>query len=388
MFILKAKYNSALVMLEDQSLVENETISQIYSFLNHPAFENSHIAIMPDCHAGKGAVVGFTMKTNDYVIPNVVGVDIGCGVLAVRLDGIKNINFEALDKAVRKIPSGFHKYPIDTNGSNKPFVRNERICSKIEDLKELTRTIGTKYEDVVASLGTLGGGNHFIEVSVDEQGTYWLVIHTGSRNFGLKIANFYQNEAKKLMKQMFVGDAYKNLEFLPIDNGGKEYLYAMDIAQEYASKNRQEIAKNLIENFFKLKIKDLKKIESVHNYIDLENGYVRKGAISAQEGEELIIPLNMRDGSIIGKGKGSKKWNYSAPHGAGRILSRKKAKETLEMVEYKESMNGIYTTCISNKTIDESPMAYKNKDLILDSIGETVDFDFILKPVYNFKASD
>lgn len=387
MFTIKAKYNTALVMLDDETMLDGETTSQIYSFLNHPAFAGTHIAIMPDCHSGKGAVVGFTMKLNNYLIPNVVGVDVGCGVLAIELDGVNKIDYEAFDKAVNRIPSGFSKYPFDTNGSNKPYGRNLNVCDTINGLETVANAVGTKYSDVVCALGTLGGGNHFIEVDYDElNDKYWLVIHTGSRNFGLKFANFMQNEAKKLMKKMFTGDAYRGLEFLTSGNGYDSYITGMEIAQKYASMNRFTIAKTLVEDYFKLKMKKLRVIESIHNYIDTEKGFVRKGAISAQENEDVIIPLNMRDGTIIGAGKGNKAWNYSAPHGAGRILSRKKAKESLSMDEYKTSMNGIYSSCVVNSTIDEAPMAYKDKDLIINAIKDTVEIKNIIKPVYNFKA--
>jgi tRNA-splicing ligase RtcB (3'-phosphate/5'-hydroxy nucleic acid ligase) len=399
MFTIKAKYNSANIMLPDESYIDDETKKQIYSFLNHPAFAKSYISIMPDCHAGKGSCVGFTMTANDYALPFCVGVDIGCGMIAIKLEGIKNIDLNALDHVIHRIPSGFNRYPNDQRGSDKPYNRNldailatfgKDIGNKrqmdILDIQAVADEVGTKFEDVVCSLGTLGGGNHFIELDIDDSGIYWLVIHSGSRNFGLKVASYHQAKAKSLMNEMFVGDAFKGLEFLPMNKGGLDYIHDMRIAQKYAVLNRYMIANSIVQYFIKASMCDFVNISSIHNYISEKDNIIRKGAISANEGEQLIIPLNMRDGTIIGVGKGSKKWNNSAPHGAGRIMSRSKAKESLSMPDYKASMDGIFTTCVTSKTIDEAPMAYKDKQLILDAIGETVDVKAILKPVYNFKA--
>jgi len=387
MLTYRGKYNSANVMIDD---VEQETVSQIYSFLNHPAFAKTYIAIMPDCHAGAGAVIGFTAKMNEYVIPNVVGVDIGCGVLAINL-GYPNIDFAKLDTFIKEnIPSGFsirsyrqrlvtaiqseYQYPED-------YV--EDFKGEMYDLIEKTEQDVSK---VFGSIGTLGGGNHFIEIDLDNSyGTNWLLIHTGSRNFGLRIANYYQNKAKDLLKKMFVAaDAYKGLEYLPLGMGAESYLDAMKVAQRYASMNRYAIADILLRGFFKLP--GIERIETVHNYINFEDKIIRKGAVSAQKGERLVIPFNMRDGVAVCTGKGNTKWNCSAPHGAGRILSRKKAKETLSIDEFTSEMEGIYTTTATQDTIDESPMAYKDMNTIVEAIGETVEIEFIMRPVYNFKA--
>lgn len=389
MITITGKYNTACVMLKDESELEEKTKEQISNFLDNPAFGDTHIAIMPDCHAGAGAVIGFTMKMNKYVIPNVVGVDIGCGIVAVRLDGVDKIDFTDLDKAIHRIPSGFSKYPNDKSGDDKPYNRN---ISALEDIvntsqvMRLTGTIGCKYDDVICSLGTLGGGNHFIEINQDNEGNYWAVIHSGSRNFGLRIANYFQGKAKELLKDLFIDEAYKNLEFLPLERGGYEYLEAMSLAQKYAKLNRRLMLEQIVERYFGLHIKELPVVESVHNYIDLDNKIIRKGAIAAYEGDEVIIPLNMRDGSIIGIGKSNKQWNNSAPHGAGRILSRTKAKESVSLTDYEKSMEGIYTSCINKNTLDEAPMVYKDKDMIIDAIKDAVDIKFIMKPVYNFKA--
>jgi RNA-splicing ligase RtcB len=364
--------------------VEETTEKQIRGFLEHPAFAHTYIAIMPDCHAGAGAVIGYTAKMNGYVIPNVIGLDISCGLLAVNLGKVLDLGnphfvLKRLDEFIKKrIPSGFaHR--------REPPV--SKYDDKVIEIIQLANKLELDVYDVLCQLGTLGGGNHFIEVNRDPEDNYWLVIHSGSRNFGLKIATYYQDKAKELMKKMFIEkEGYKNLEFLPLDMGGNEYIEAMKIAQGFASSNRKLMAKMILEGVFSLDINKVEQIESVHNYINFEDNIVRKGAIQAQIGQRVIIPLNMRDGALIGTGKGNQKWNFSAPHGAGRVLSRKKAKETLTMEEYKSEMEGIFTSCINKDTLDESPMAYKDKTLIMESIGETVDIEFQMKPVYNFKA--
>ncbi len=382
MITLKGKYNSANIMIDE---LDQETISQIYSFLNHPAFAHTYIAIMPDCHAGAGAVIGFTAKMNEYVIPNVVGVDIGCGVLAYPLN-VESIDFKALDNYIKKnVPSGFNIRSTDEKmvTGKKPKDYFGKVDQNIFDLAGHT---GQDISKVTGSIGTLGGGNHFIEVDQTDEGQYWLLIHSGSRNFGLRVANHYQGKAKELLKTMFIGaDAYKNLEYLPVGFGAEDYLEAMQIAQLYAKMNRGVMAEVILK-FFNQSAYDPNAIETVHNYINFDDKIVRKGAVSAHLGERLVIPFNMRDGVAICTGKGNSKWNESAPHGAGRILSRRKAKETLSMDEFKAEMEGIYTTTATPDTIDESPMAYKDKEVIVEAIAETVDIDFMMKPVYNFKA--
>ena len=375
MQIIQGKYNIAKVMIDE---IDAETRSQIQNFVNHPAFAGAKIVIMPDCHAGAGAVIGFTANISEYVIPNIVGVDIGCGIEAINLGKIE-INFEKLDHHIHKyIPAGFDKrgtklYEVST--------LNKLLKVNIEDVCEDTRQ---NMNDVLLSLGTLGGGNHFIEVDEDPEGNKWMVVHTGSRNFGKRICEFHQSKAKALMRKMFQGDAYKDLEFLPMDMGGEDYLVDMRIAQRYAALNRKAILDFFLRYF---DVKAIDRIISVHNYID-DGSLVRKGAISAQNGEKLLIPLNMRDGVVVGRGRGKSDWNWSAPHGAGRILSRGQAKRNLVLDEYKKEMKGIYTTSVCMSTIDESPMAYKAKDVILAAIEDEVTVDFIMKPLYNFKASE
>lgn len=388
MIVYKGKYNSANVMLNEDEM-EEETKKQIQGFLNHPAFAHTYIAIMPDCHAGAGAVIGYTAKMNGYVIPNVCGVDIGCGLGTYKLGQgffeedpkfyLLSAPLQRLDAFIKKrIPSGFAR-------RREPPI--SKYDESVVDIIQLANKIELDSYDVLCQLGTLGGGNHFIEVNRDPEGNSWLVIHSGSRNFGLKIATYYQDKAKELMKKMFIEkEEYKNLEFLPLDMGGSEYMEAMKIAQEFASSNRKLMAKMILEDVFKLDIDKVETIESVHNYINFDDNIVRKGAIQALSGQRVVIPLNMRDGSLIGVGKGNPKWNFSAPHGAGRVLSRKKAKETLSLDQYKTEMSGVFTSCISQDTLDESPMAYKDKEMIMQAIGETVDIEFQMKPVYNFKA--
>ncbi len=378
MLTLKGRYNSAIVMADE---IEETTREQIEGFLNHPAFAGTHIAIMADCHAGAGAVIGFTAKMNNYVIPNVVGVDIGCGIAAYNLGHLGPIDFQAFDDFVRaNIPSGFSKranvFPLE--------------AELLDCVIEVAAHAGQDMNTVALSIGTLGGGNHFIELDRDTEGVAWLVVHTGSRNFGLKTANHHQNIAKDLMKTMLHNPAvYKQLEFLPMDYGGRDYLEDMKVVQKYADANREAICDILLRNFFGREPASLEKIVSVHNYISFQDDIIRKGAISAHANEPVVIPLNMRDGIILAVGKDSAKWNYSAPHGAGRVMARKEAKRTLGVEEFRQTMAeaGVWSSCISESTLDEAPMVYKDAGLIEAAIGETVDVVSHLKPVYNFKAT-
>lgn len=381
------QYNSANVMIDD---VDKETASQIYSFLNHPAFGNTYIAIMPDCHAGAGAVIGFTAKMNNYIIPNVVGVDIGCGVLAIKLGNIVfegKKDLEHLDNFIKQnIPSGFNIRSVGERMANKKKPEDmfdKKLLKRIEDISDITRQEMTK---IKGSIGTLGGGNHFIEIDKHND-EHWLLIHSGSRNFGLRIANHFQNEAKNFLKKVFVGaDAYKGLEYLPLDMGGDDYIKAMKIAQDFASLNRKTMAELIVGWLFEKEC-ELEEIDTVHNYINFNDNIIRKGAVSANKGERLIIPFNMRDGVALCVGKGNKKWNCSAPHGAGRVLSRSMAKKQLSINEFIDQMVGIYTTTATQSTLDEAPMAYKNKETIINSIEDTVTIKYFMKPIYNFKSN-
>ena len=397
--------------------IEQEAVNQIDELLEQEPFKNCKVRIMPDVHAGKGCVIGFTADLGDKVIPNIVGVDIGCGMLCVELGKI-NLDLERLDKIINEhIPSGRN-------------IRESKLINfdKINDLYCLIELKETKKFN--RAIGTLGGGNHFIEVDADEQDNKYLVIHTGSRNMGKQVADYYQNlaielcsgkeemykrkdeiiktykeqgkktEIQKALKEL--KEEYKqNKPNLPNDLCYLEgkyremYLHDMEICQVYASLNRLQIAKMILTNYFELTyIPEIyppimsDSFETIHNYISFKDNIVRKGAIRANEGERVIIPINMRDGSIIAVGKGNEDWNNSAPHGAGRIMSRMKAKEMFNLEEFKESMKDIYSTSVVEETIDEAPFAYKPMQEIIDNIQDTVEIEKIIKPIYNFKAKN
>ncbi len=372
---LIGRFNQAEVFTEN---IDNETISQIYQLLNIPAFADSQIRIMPDVHYGNGTVVGFTMTTNKYICPRVIGVDIGCGVSAFNI-GKVDFELPEFDHYLREnVPSG-----RDVNSERK-----YNYFEPSKELLDLITKVGRKdYDRILKSVGTLGGGNHFIELAKDDEGNVWLQIHSGSRFLGVLVCDFHQQQARKYMIDKYKGaGAYHGFEFIDIDEGGMEYIEDMKLTQQYASTNRAVMAETLIEGFFKTRIKKCEQIESVHNYIDFKDNVVRKGAISARKDVKLIIPMNMRDGSLIARGKGNENWNISAPHGAGRLLSRSEAKELISLSEFQESMQGIYSTSVDVSTIDESPMAYKPMNEIVSKIHETVEIISIIKPIYNYKS--
>jgi RNA-splicing ligase RtcB len=376
MLILKGKYNQALIMIDH---IDEATTSQLYSLLNHPAFAKSHIAVMADTQSGEGSVVGFTMKINGYIIPNIVGVDVGCAVNAYNL-GKMTIDLVALDNFVHEnIPHGYNV--------NKDACDYERLPFRLQtDIARICENTVQDYGKVKRGIGSLGGGNHFIEVDLDPDGNCWLLVHTGSRNFGLRVCKYHQRKAEELIRKMFLGaSAYKGLEYLPLEMGGYDYLADAYIAQDYAHYNREAIADRILSF---LAVKPVDTIESIHNYINIHDDIIRKGAISANLGERVVIPFNSLQGVAIATGKGSKKWNYSAPHGAGRIMSRTVAKATLNANEYQKDMidAGIYTTTANESTIDECWKAYKNKEDIVSAIAETVDINFFMKPIWNFKS--
>lgn len=396
MLELNGKYGKAKVFTD---IVENEAIKQVISLLNEPFIENQRIRMMPDIHAGAGCVVGTTMTIQDKVVPNLVGVDIGCGVYVGKIKQ-KDVDFEKLDKIIREnIPSGFD-------------VRQTPLYEKWEPLNNLVCRDHINKGRALSSLGTLGGGNHFIELAKDNNGHLYLLIHTGSRSLGLSIAKHYQNvaieelegqsevieitikELKEAGREKEISETIaeikknrkainKDLAYLK-GQSMKNYMNDIDIAQQYAFLNRQLIAKEIIRN---MEWDIDESFQTIHNYIDIKNNILRKGAVSAQSGEKLVIPINMRDGSLICIGKGNPDWNYSAPHGAGRILSRNKAKEALDMETFKSTMEGIYTTSITKDTLDEAPMAYKPIESIMENIQDTVSILEVIKPVYNYKAS-
>ena len=396
MLEIKGKYGKATIHTDN---IGQETISQVYGLLNTPLAENANIQIMPDCHAGAGCVIGTTMIIEDKVCPNLVGVDIGCGVLTTEL-GMIDIDFEKLDEFIKSnIPSGFS---VNSNESNSARMDVEGL---------IVSDVVSNKERIYKSLGTLGGGNHFIEIDTDDNGVKYLLVHTGSRNLGLQVANIYQklatditekqavkkneliNQLKKDGRESEIEQAIKGIEKRQWDKSldyltGKDlndYLHDMEICQEFASENRKIISLK-IANFLKVQIKDW--FDTVHNYIDTKHRILRKGAVSAQEYQRLIIPINMRDGALICTGKGNIEWNNSAPHGAGRILSRSQAKRDLKLEDFQKTMNGIYTTTATQATIDEAPMAYKPIDEIIENIKDTVTINKIIKPIYNFKACE
>lgn len=389
------KYGTAKIFTD---LVEDSAVNQVQTLMNQEFVNGCKVRMMPDIHSGKGCVVGTTMEIRDKICPNLVGVDIGCGMHTTIIPSTIFPDFEKLDRVVHEnIPSGF-------NIRKEPhhYIRNTH-------LDELLCRDSVDIERAKLSLGTLGGGNHFIEVDRDNDGCYYLVVHTGSRHLGVEVAEYYQNWAYDSLKQNhknirnhvieslraqgrereiqkelsnLVCDIPKDLAYV----GGilfDSYLHDMKIVQEYARWNRIAIADD-IRTFMGWGIED--DFETIHNYIDMDRMILRKGAVSAEIGEKLLIPMNMRDGSLICIGKGNPDWNYSAPHGAGRTMSRAEAKRKIDISEFEESMNGIYTTSVSEGTIDESPMAYKPMESIIENIGDTVDILKVIKPVYNFKA--
>ena len=399
MLELYGKYASAKVFSD---LVGENAVSQIIELCSSPVAKDSKIRIMPDVHAGKGCTIGTTMTVTDKAIPNVVGVDIGCGMDTVFFDD-ENIDFQALDNLIRsRIPSG-----MAIRGKAHSYL------SKI-DLADLRCFDEIDFDRAAKSIGTLGGGNHFIEIDRDDDGRLYLVIHSGSRNLGLQVANYYQLEAYarlnnastgdlKLLATILAAEGKKNSEIkrelkkardakttdIPKHMAYCEgylfdsYLNDIAIIQKYADLNRKAMADEIING---LGLKVAGSFTTIHNYIDVENKILRKGAVSAALGERLLIPMNMRDGSLICVGKGNEDWNYSAPHGAGRLLSRSEAKKAFTLEEYEAEMQGIYSTSIHLSTIDESPMAYKPMDDIVKNIEPTVSIEKIIKPLYNYKA--
>lgn len=396
MIALTGKYNTAKVFTDN---VEQEAISQIIMLLNQQFAEDSTVRIMPDTHAGAGCTIGTTMTIHGKVVPYMVGVDIGCGMETVLLRD-KHVELGQLDRIIHeKIPAGFdirkeaHEMALQTR-------IHELRCAKQVNL-----------DRAYSSVGTLGGGNHFIELDQDDDGKLYLVIHSGSRNLGKQVADYYQNAAVQQRKldtgaaQELIAtlkaqgkekEIQKRLKKLPISAANKslawldgqlleDYLHDMAITQEYADINRRCMAREIVKAAG-LKVEG--QFTTIHNYIDIEHGILRKGAISAREGERVLIPINMRDGSLLCTGKGNPDWNWSAPHGAGRLMSRRQAKDTITLTQYKEAMKGVYSSTVDKSTIDEAPFAYKPMEEIIANIGDTVAIDKIIRPLYNFKAAD
>lgn len=402
MIEIKGKVNTAVCYAV---VVEDEAIEQIRRMCDYEFTAGSKIRIMPDVHAGKGCTIGTTMTITDKAVPNIVGVDIGCGMYTVQLKDTE-IDFEKVDAAAHFIPSGRNVW----EGRMERFDLTDLRCYRsLKDAKRLAR-----------SLGTLGGGNHFIEIDEGADGTKYLVIHSGSRNLGKQVAELYQALAvdlaagksdyferrdelirtyKEQGRRTEIHEALKALEKewkaktpdMPEDlcylygTYLEDYLHDVEICQRFARHSREKMAEIILE---KTGMTAVSAFHTIHNYIDTDEMILRKGAIAAHENELVLIPINMRDGSVLARGKGNPEWNFSAPHGAGRLMSRSKAKETLSLEAYQKTMEGIYTTSVNEATLDEAPMAYKSLKDIIGVIRESVDVIEILKPIYNFKASE
>ena len=396
---LRGKYASAKVFT---NIVDEASISQVINLLNQPYIKGSVVRIMPDIHAGAGCTIGTTMTIKDKICPNLVGVDIGCGMETVRIKE-NFIEPAKLDKVIREhIPSGFS-------------VRSEahRFANDI-DLSRLYCANKIDIDRAYNSIGTLGGGNHFIEANKDDDGSIYIVVHSGSRHLGLEVANYYQEAAYTTLTSYSKEEINNIIETLKTSGRAKEiqselkklkskrspvpkqfayvegelfdrYIHDMRIAQQFAELNRRAIMDIIVNE---MGIYVIEQFTTIHNYIDTDNMILRKGAVSAQNGERLLIPINMRDGSLLCTGKGNEDWNFSAPHGAGRLMSRSDAKEAFTVSEFKQQMEGIYTTSVGRSTLDECPMAYKRMDDIVGNIEPTVSVDAIIRPIYNFKAGD
>ena len=401
MLEIKGKVNTAVCYAK---IIEDGAVEQIRRMCDYALTEGSKIRIMPDVHAGKGCTIGTTMTIVDKACPNIVGVDIGCGMYTLKLNA-KELDFEKIDEACHYIPSGMNVW----EGRKERFdLTGLRCYRSLRDSKRLER-----------SLGTLGGGNHFIEIDQATDGSFYLVIHSGSRNLGKQVAEIYQQLAvdlhmgkeKYFIQREEIIRSYKEagrreeiqpaLETLrnsfeaqallvPDDicwlygTFLEDYLHDVEICQRFAKRSRELMAETILE---KTGMTAAMGFHTIHNYIDTDEMILRKGAIAAHKGEKILIPINMRDGVVLAVGKGNPEWNFSAPHGAGRLMSRSQAKENLDMATYIESMKGIYTTSVNEQTIDEAPMAYKSLEDIIDVIKDSVDIIDIMKPVYNFKAS-
>ncbi|HPD98170.1 MAG TPA: RtcB family protein [Synergistales bacterium] len=379
--------------------VDEQTMDQIRAITSHPAVDGP-VSIMPDCHVGAGCVIGFTGRFRDAVIPNVVGVDIGCGVMLSPMDGVDrgNARFGDLDSHIRKV------VPLGPNhhGGRSVFDRfGGRFPRRAGRMEELAGLADDFYGRILRNrtsapaltqLGTLGSGNHFVEVDEDGDGHLFLSVHTGSRNFGYQVAGYFQDMARSFLRGSGLGEGIpQGLEYLPMDRGGRDYMKWLAVAQEFAEHNRFMILDSVL-GFYGLKPDMASITDSVHNYISDRDGIVRKGAISARNGEKVVIPLSMSSGIVRGTGRGNPAYNCSAPHGAGRLFGRKEMKRRLSdgdisMEMFQRSMKGIFSTSVCSATIDESPMAYRNWEDIQEEVAETVDVSAILRPVYNLKAA-
>ncbi len=400
MLEVSGKYNQAKIFTD---VVDQASIAQVIELCNQEFTAGSRIRLMPDIHAGAGCTIGTTMTITDKVVPNLVGVDIGCGMETVRVRE-DHMELQKLDKLIyEKIPSGFeirqnpHRYLEQIN-------LESLCCAKHVDLLRAEK-----------SIGTLGGGNHFIEVDRDDEGSLYVIVHSGSRRLGLEVANYYQEEGYKTLnhtddasiaqviaemkaqgRQKEIQKELKRFKNQKLTNIPRplayvsgalfdQYIHDMKIVQRYAMLNRKAMMNEILKG---MKLHAEEQFTTIHNYIDTDAMILRKGSVSAKVGEKLLIPINMRDGSLLCTGKGNEDWNFSAPHGAGRLMSRAQAKQSFTVSEFKKQMADIYTTSVSKSTLDECPMAYKGMEDILDNIGPTATVDKIIRPIYNFKAGD
>jgi len=422
MIELKGKYNTAKVFTDE---IEESAVSQIIGFLNHIAFKSGNIAIMPDAHYGRGAVIGFTAPLSNKVIANVIGVDIACGVTAWKLGKRSTIGerFDRLDTFIKeRIPSGKNVRKTVHPELHKIYNKMSQQIGYdpfMEVLQKACTKTGQDFARVLYSIGSLGGGNHFIEVDKDDNDDLWLIIHSGSRNFGLQIATWHQKRAiailneerkdaekakieiiKNTVKAVEIEQKLEELQKSRVkvstelaylsDGYAANYIDDMKIAQAYAALNRRTMGYEILTRFYNLDPFKIEVIASVHNYINFSDNIIRKGAISAHKDERVIIPLNMADGCIIGIGKGNAAWNYSAPHGAGRLMSRTAAKANISLEDFQRRMRdaGVWTSCVGKGTLDEAPQAYKKADHIIAYLKDTVDIVVHMKPIYNFKAQE
>lgn len=394
------KYNNALCYTD---ILEPDAYAQIKSVCDEEAFSESKIRIMPDVHAGKGCTIGTTMTVHDKVVPGMVGVDIGCGMESVRI-AERDIDLEKLDRLIHE------NIPCGREIRSTPHAFESEI-----DLTELRCVGKVAIERARLSIGTLGGGNHFIEIDRDGEGNLYLVVHSGSRYLGNQVAKLYDKEGVRAMAQGGWAEIRKEIEKLRAEGREREiefcvekmkraregkiprdlvyvegknfddYIHDMKIIQRFADLNRRAMTEVIISG---MGFTEVERFTTVHNYIDTDSMILRKGSVSAKAGEKLLIPINMRDGSLICIGRGNADWNYSAPHGAGRIMSRSAAFRKLSMEEYRAQMAGIYSTCVVPDTLDESPMAYKSMEEIVENIGPTAEIVCRIKPIYNFKAAE
>jgi RNA-splicing ligase RtcB len=384
--LVKGRYNTALVYAK---ALESSCENKIRQYLDHPSFAGTTVRIMPDVHLGKGTVIGWTATYGDLVIPSIIGLDIGCGVCACNL-GRGNLRFDKLDAFIRKnIPSGqtVHSSPHESLADMNVFAfRNGGVAELSgagqfeNEIRKLCEKQKHGSERVFASLGTLGGGNHFIEIDIDENHNRWLLVHSGSRILGARTAEYHEILALRET------EAESPIKYLSGSYTG-DYLADARFVQHYARINRALMAQTIAEGFFKVDIRETEYRDSLHNYIDTAEKVIRKGAVSAKEGEPLVIPFSMSEGAVLGRGKGSAAWNHSAPHGSGRKKARTDARG-LSLEEYRKEMRGVWSSVVCKDTLEESPMAYRKARDILPFIGEAVEVEQYLKPLYNYKAVD